>query len=173
MVNKTSDSGSASASASDKVKKGFEQYIGSLTQPPKTYEKGQIIKGKVVKVTSGEMLVDINARSEGIVSGRDLKLDGEKLEVKPGEEILVYVINGENDEGQIELSIRKTGTARKWFELDKAEAEGLALDVTVIEANTGGVIVDVGGGLRGFIPTSQLDNTRIYPTSGYSSKEDA
>ena len=119
------------------------------------------------------MLVDINARSEGIVSGRDLKLDGEKLEVKPGEEILVYVINGENDEGQIELSIRKTGTARKWFELDKAEAEGLALDVTVIEANTGGVIVDVGGGLRGFIPTSQLDNTRIYPTSGYSSKEDA
>lgn len=155
------------------AKADFEEYLDSLQQPPKTYEKGQIIKGNVVQVSPSEMIVDIGSRSEGIVSGKELKLDGEKLDVKPGEEILVYVINGENDEGQIELSIRRTGTARKWFELDKAQDEGEALKVSVIEANTGGVIVDVGGGLRGFIPTSQLDNSRIYPTSSYSSKEDA
>jgi small subunit ribosomal protein S1 len=45
--------------------------------------------------------------------------------------------------------------------------------VTVLEANTGGVIVDIGGGLRGFIPTSQLDNTRIYPLGGFNDKSDA
>jgi len=155
------------------VKDQFDQYLETLEQLPKSFEKGQIIKGHVVRLSKGEMLVDVGGRTEGIISGRELKLDGEKLKTKEGEEILVYVVNGENDEGQVELSIRKTGTARKWFELDKAQEESVSLEVTVIEANTGGVIVDIGGGLRGFIPTSQLDNSRIYPSGGYSSKEDA
>jgi small subunit ribosomal protein S1 len=151
----------------------LDQFLSTTEKFPKTFKKGQIIEGKIVKINIGEMLVDIGGRSEGVVSGREMKLDGEKLDKKPGDDILVYIVSNENDEGQIELSIRKTGTARKWFELDKAQKEGLALFVTVIEANTGGVIVDIGGGLRGFIPTSQLDNTRIYPTGGYTSKEDA
>ncbi|KXK07882.1 MAG: hypothetical protein UZ20_WS6002001101 [candidate division WS6 bacterium OLB21] len=102
-----------------------------------------------------------------------MKLEGEKFDKKVGDEILVYVIKGENDLGQIELSIRRTGTARKWFDLQKAQESDASLSVQVIEANTGGVIVNIGGGLRGFIPTSQLDNARIYPLGGYTSKEEA
>ncbi|KXK26721.1 MAG: 30S ribosomal protein S1 [candidate division WS6 bacterium OLB20] len=85
----------------------------------------------------------------------------------------MYVIKGENELGQTELSIRRTGTARKWFDLQQSQDNDESIDVTVIEANTGGVIVNIGGGLRGFVPTSQLDNARIFPLGGYSSKEEA
>jgi small subunit ribosomal protein S1 len=157
----------------NKVQAELEKYLGSLVTPPKTFEKGQIVKGKVVAVHKGEMLVDVGGRAEGVVSGKEMKLDGERMEKKLGEEVLVYVIKGENDLGQIELSIRRTGTARKWFDLNRAQEEDKPLTVTVIEANTGGVIVNIGGGLRGFVPTSQLDNSRIYPLGEYTNKEDA
>lgn len=161
------------STSKNSIQEELDIYLEELKVPPKTFQRGEIIIGKVVNITRGEMLVDIGGRSEGIVSGRELKLDGEKLDKKNGDEVMVYVVKEENEEGQIELSIRRTGTARKWFELENAQSKDEALDVTVIEANTGGVIVDIGGGLRGFIPTSQLDNSRIYPTEGYSSKEDA
>ncbi|MBN1331788.1 30S ribosomal protein S1 [Candidatus Dojkabacteria bacterium] len=151
----------------------LEDYLANLKNPPKSFEKGQIIKGIITKLSPGEVFVDIGARAEGVVAGKELKLDGEKLDKGVGDEILVYVMKDENDEGQTELSIRRTGTARKWHDLEESRDGGSSLKVTVIEANTGGVIVEIGGGLRGFIPTSQLDNTRIYPTSGYTSKEDA
>jgi ribosomal protein S1 len=60
---------------------------------------------------------------------------------------LVYVVNPENKEGQVELSIRQTGDERKWHELDEAKKEDKTIKVTVIEANTGGVIVEIGSGL--------------------------
>src|SRR5690349_17475873 len=135
----------------------MQNYLDTLTEPPKSFKKGQIIKGKVVKIARGEMLVDVGGRAEGVVSGKEMKLEGEKLDKKEGEEVLVYVVKEENDLGQIELSIRRTGTARKWFELTNAQEKDEAVKVTVIEANTGGVIVNIGGGLRGFVPTSQLD----------------
>ncbi len=155
------------------IKKEFEDYIKNLKNPPKVFTKGQIVKGKIVKISKGEILVDIGARSEGVVSGKEMKLDGEKLNKKVGDEILVYVLKDENEEGQVELSIRRTGTARKWFELEKSLKEATSIKVTVIEANTGGVIVDIGGGLRGFIPKSQLDNSRIYTAVDFSSKDEA
>jgi len=151
----------------------MSEYLEDTKSFPKTYKRGQIVKGIVVSANKGEILVDVEGRAEGVVSGREMKMDGEKLEVNPGEEILVYVLKGENSLGQVELSIRRTGTARKWFELNTALKEDKAVKVQVIEANTGGVIVNIGGGLRGFVPTSQLDNTRIYPLGGYTNKQDA
>ena len=151
----------------------MKEYLLDTLSFPKTYKRGQIVKGKVVSSNKGEIVVDVDGRAEGVVSGREMKMDGEKLEVKDGDDILVYVLKGENSLGQIELSIRRTGTARKWFELNNALKDDKPIKVQVIEANNGGVIVNVGGGLRGFVPTSQLDNSRIYPLGGYTNKQDA
>lgn len=155
-----------------KVSSSMQEYIDSLSTPPKTFQRGDITKGTIVAMDNGFILVDVGARAEGIVSGREMKLNDKKIDRNVGDEILVYVIKGENDKGQIELSIRRTGTAHKWHDLEQSQTGDIPVTVTVIEANTGGVIVDIGGGLRGFIPTSQLDNSRIYPTGGYSDKED-
>ena len=156
-----------------KIQSELTNYLEALKEPPKTFKRGEIITGNIVKILKGEILVDVGGRAEGVVSGRETKLEGEKPTFKEGDEILVYVIKGENELGQIELSIRRTGTARKWFMLTKAETNDEPVTVTVIEANTGGVIVDIGGGLRGFIPTSQLEHSRIYPLGGYTNKKDA
>lgn len=151
----------------------LSEYLLNTENFPHTYKRGQIIKGNIISFTKGEIIVDVGGRAEGIVSGKEMKLTGEKLDYKEGDEILVYVLKGENSLGQIELSVRRTGTARKWFELNGALESDLPIKVEVIEANTGGVIVNIGGGLRGFVPTSQLDNSRIYPLGGYSNKRDA
>lgn len=140
---------------------------------PKSYHKGQIIEGTVVYSTPFEMIVDVNGRSEGIVIGRELRLDGKKVQKKVGDSVLVYVVSPENKEGLIELSIRRTGQAIKWHELEQAKKDDSAITVKVIEANTGGVIVEIGGGLRGFVPSSQLKNSRIYSDTLYNSKKDA
>lgn len=142
-------------------------------QIPRTFKKGEIIEGTVIEVRSGEIMVDVNGRAEGVISGKEMKLDGKKIGKKSGDKILVYVMSPENPEGQIELSVRRTGTALKWHELDQAKLNETPIDVKVIEANTGGVIVEISDGLRGFIPSSQLKNSRIYTTSSYSNKEEA
>ena len=151
----------------------ISDYLGSLEVFPRTFKRGQIVKGSILSMNKGEIILDIGGRAEGIVSGKEMKLTGEKLNYQVGDEVLVYVLKGETPLGQIELSIRRTGTARKWFELNNALDNDLNVKVEVIEANTGGVIVNIGGGLRGFVPTSQLDNSRIYPLGGYASKQDA
>lgn len=151
----------------------LQDYLANLAQPPRVFHRGQILKGKLISITKGEMLVDVGGRTEGVVSGKEMRLDGEKFEKQPGEEVLVYVLKPENDKGQIELSIRRTGLARKWYELAQARDNDKPIEVTVIEANTGGVIVEIFGGLRGFVPSSQLKNNRIFPSGGFDSKEEA
>ncbi len=160
--------------SNDPKYKELNEYLDNLVSAPHTFQRGQILKGVVVTSGDSEMIVDVGGRTEGVISGKELKLDGKLLDKKAGDDILVYVIKSENDKGQIELSIRRTGTARKWHDLEASKKDETPVEVTVIEANTGGVIVQIGGsGLRGFIPSSHLKNNRIYPTGGYTSKEDA
>ena len=140
---------------------------------PKIYKKGDIVKATIISFDGKEMLVDVGARTEGIISGNELKLEGEKLDKKEGDNVLVYVVEPENKEGRVELSIRKTGEARKWHDLVEAKENESPIKVKVIEANTGGVIVSIGGGLRGFIPSSQLNNSRIYTDVNYGNKSEA
>ena len=140
---------------------------------PKTYEKGNVISGVVIHSDENMMLLDVGARSEGIVSGKELKLDGKKVIKSIGDEVLVYVVIPENKAGQVELSIRKTGDELKWHELEQAKEKNESIKVKVIEANSGGVLVEIGGGIRGFVPSSQLKNSRIHTTMEYDDKDDA
>jgi small subunit ribosomal protein S1 len=161
------------ANTSNAILDEFQKYVDELQQPPKTFKKGDIVRGEVISFKKGEMLVDIGGRTEGVVLGKELKLEDEEIQKNPGDKVLVYVLKPDNVLGQIELSIRRTGVARKWDQLFDAQENDKSITVSVIEANTGGVIVSIGGGLRGFIPTSQLDNARIYPLTGYGDKDNA
>ena len=155
------------------IQKDINISLEDESKLPKKFQKGDIIKGKVTKVREGEVLVDVGGRAEGVISGRELSLDGKREKLEEGEELVVFVMNPENPKGWLELSIRKTGEARKWQFLNTALEKGEALEVIVVEANNGGVIVSIGKDFRGFIPTSQLDNTRIYPLAGFINKREA
>jgi len=141
----------------------IDDYLNDKSKQIKQFSKGEIVEGTVVDVRDGLIIVDIGYKSEGIVAGRELKsetLDWTKL--KPGDKVLVYVVKPEDDEGQLILSIRRTQQASAWITLEKAKEENDVVQTDVVEANNGGLIVEISQGIRGFIPTSQLDATRIY-----------
>jgi small subunit ribosomal protein S1 len=129
----------------------------------KTFSRGDIVEGTVVDVRDGLLIVDIGFKSEGIVAGKELKselVDWTELEV--GDKVVVYVVKPEDDEGQLVLSIRRTQQATAWMNLEKAKEENKIVETVVVESNNGGLIVEIGKDIRGFIPTSQLDASRVY-----------
>lgn len=140
----------------------FEELLkqsGKLIIP----EKGSMVTGTVISVTKSTVLVDVGWKSEGIVAGKELKSEMIKHEeLKPGEKIMVYVVNPEDEEGELVLSLRRTDQAKRWLELEKAHKTGDPIEVTVVESNTGGLICEIDGGIRGFLPISQIDARRIY-----------
>jgi ribosomal protein S1 len=141
----------------------IDEYLEDKSKQIKQFSRGDIVEGTVVDVREGLVIVDIGYKSEGIVAGRELKsdtLDWTKLE--PGDKLLVYVVKPEDEEGQLILSIRRTQQASAWINLEKAKEDNDVVETEVVEANNGGLIVEISQGIRGFIPTSQLDATRVY-----------
>jgi small subunit ribosomal protein S1 len=141
----------------------IDEYLDDKSKQIKQFSRGDIVEGTVVDVRDGLVIVDIGYKSEGIIAGRELKsetVDWTKLE--PGDSILVYVVKPEDDEGQLILSIRRTQQASAWISLEKAKENNDIVETEVVEANNGGLIVEISQGIRGFIPTSQLDATRVY-----------
>lgn len=128
---------------------------------PKAINRGQIVEGTVVAKYPEQILVDVGAKAEGIISGRELESEGANLEqIKVGDKLLVYVVSAEGENGQAILSMKKTGSERRWIVATKKMETGETAIVKVLEANRGGVIVDFDG-VRGFIPSSHL----VTPTS--------
>jgi small subunit ribosomal protein S1 len=141
----------------------IDKYLEDKSKQIKQFSKGDIVEGTVVDVRDDLLIVDVGYKSEGIVAGRELKsdtIDWKKL--KPGDKILVYVVKPEDEEGQLILSIRRTQQASAWINLEKAKENNDIVETEVVEANNGGLIVEISQGIRGFIPTSQLDATRVY-----------
>jgi small subunit ribosomal protein S1 len=141
----------------------LDQFLSDSTHQIKQLTRGDIVEGEVVDINNGVVVVDVGFKSEGIVAGKELKcdtLDWTKLTV--GDKILVYVVKPEDDKGQLVLSIRRTQQASAWLALENARKNNEVVEAIVVESNNGGLIVEIGKGIRGFIPTSQLDATRVY-----------
>lgn len=127
----------------------------------KEFRPGDLIEGVVVSVTHGEVLIDVGAKSEGIISGAELEdADKSYRNLKPGDTVLAVVVQSENEQGYLVLSFRKAEKDKKWFDLENALANGSILEATVIEYNKGGLLVDCLG-MRGFVPLSHLDRVHF------------
>ena len=117
---------------------------------------GDIVDGTVVRVDPDEVLVDIGAKSEGIISNRELAARGEQpVSLNSGDHIKVYVIQPEDEHGNVVLSLRKARAEGIWQAVAEKESEGEIMDAEVREQNKGGLIVNIMG-LRGFLPSSQV-----------------
>ncbi len=141
----------------------IDQFLADQSHKIKKLSKGDIIEGDVVDVRDSYLVVDIGHKSEGIVAGRELKSDSFNWkDLKVGDKVLVYVVKPEDEEGQLVLSIRRTQQASAWITLEKAKKDNDVVEAVVVESNNGGLIVEIGKDIRGFIPTSQLDASRVY-----------
>jgi len=154
----------------DDLRQLIQDNIQSVAKLPKL-KKGDLIEGKVVGVKKGTVLLDIGAKSEGVISGKELATR-EKVSIKIGDTLMVYIVNPEDEFGNIVLSLRRTDSVRRWLALEAAQKNDEIVVATVTEANNGGILIMVGG-LSGFIPTSQLSQ-EVMTRTGISgmSKDD-
>ena len=145
------------------VATSFDEQIAAVVRTYKQLKTGDIVEGVVINKDPGVLVVDVGGRSEGLIAGRELKSKVVDVEaIKVGDPILVYVVYSESKDGSLVLSLKRTEEVRIWFDLEKSSRNGDILDATVVEVNTGGVICELYEGVRGFIPTSQLDPARIF-----------
>ena len=134
----------------------MEELLAEQDSEIKSFKHGDVVEGTVVRIDKDEMLVDIGAKSEGVVSNRELF--GRSTESQPalaiGDVVLVYVLQPESPEGHVVLSLRRAGLERKWRSMQEQFEAGVIIEAPVIDHNKGGLIVDCG--IRGFVPISQI-----------------
>ncbi len=117
---------------------------------------GTLVDGKVISIYKNKVLVDINGVMTGIISGREARDSLDTLKkIKVGDTISAFVLDEEDDEGYIVLSLRKASQEKTWKRFEEAFERGDVITVTANEANKGGLLLEIDG-IKGFIPVSQL-----------------
>jgi small subunit ribosomal protein S1 len=126
------------------------------TESEEAVREDKVLKGTVLKLTATHVVVDIGAKSEGMLPLSEV-LDFEgKPRFQPGDEIDVMRDKGEAEEGYINLSHQKAQKLRAWDEIEKAYNEKKPIRATVVERIKGGLTVDIMGA-NAFLPGSQAD----------------
>jgi len=115
-------------------------------------EEGEIVRGRVIKITDQEVLVDVGFKSEGAIPIGEFRRDNIPA---VGEEIEVFLEEAENAEGHLILSKEKADKAKIWEEITRIFDEDREIEGLVTDKIKGGLAVDIG--VRGFLPGSQVD----------------
>jgi small subunit ribosomal protein S1 len=129
--------------------------------------QGDIRKGTVARVSESEILVSIGTKSEGVIPAREVdQIDPEaREELVVGNEITVYVVNPEDQTGNVVLSFVRALEEKDWLFAESLLASGETYDGNIVGFNKGGLIIPVGQ-LRGFVPASQVSLLRRIDSSG-------
>lgn len=144
----------------------MEELLASQTKKLITLSRGQQVEGVVVSISDKEIILDLGAKSEGVLQAREM----EGKEMKVGDKIKVFVTQTDNESGQVVVSLQKSlglfsdrrggrdrGHSRgiDWTRFQQAQSQKTRLQAAVLEINKGGLIVEVDG-TRGFLPNSQV-----------------
>jgi len=133
----------------------YEQLIDDYSHfaPP---AEGEVLQGRVLKVTPSEVIVDFGYKSEGLVPIEQFRQPDGQVNVQPGDVIDVVVDrHGQEVEGYILLSHERASRIRAWDTLEKAYREHLLVSGRVLGRIKGGLSVDVG--VHAFMPGSHAD----------------
>ena len=131
--------------------------LGNIESPV----QGETRKGTIASIGASQILVSIGTKSEGVITGKEFEAIPPEVLAKMtvGEEIDVYVLNPEDQSGDVVLSYIRARDEASWKEAEEKQASGASFDSEIIGYNKGGLIVPLGG-LRGFVPSSQISLTR-------------
>jgi small subunit ribosomal protein S1 len=128
-----------------------------------SFEEGDVVKGKVVRIDKDEVLVDIGYKAEGVIPSGELSIRKSvdpHEEVELGEEIDALVLTKEDAEGRLILSKKRARFEKAWRRIEVAADSGEPVEGSVIEVVKGGLILDLG--VRGFLPASLVDIRRVH-----------
>ncbi len=137
-------------------------------KPPRP---GTLIEGTVITIFKNKVLVDLDGISTGIISGHEAHDSlGTVKSLKVGDSISAYVLEEENEDGLVVLSLRKASQEKTWKKYVDAYEGNKTITVAPNEANKGGLLLNVDG-IKGFIPVSQLAPLHYPRVDGADSTE--
>lgn len=122
---------------------------------------GDTIEGKVIDVSSNEIYLDLAPFGTGIVLGKEIKDGMGSGKAKIGDAVLATIMDLEDENGYIELSIREASYEKAWDDIETKCTRGEKVGTKILSANKGGLLVEVNG-ISGFLPVSQL-SSKNYP----------
>lgn len=146
-----------------------EVYAGMLSDYDSTFSdinEFEVVQGKVVTIRDGDVILDINYKSNGVISLSEFR---EIDDLKIGDPVDVYVERKEDENGQLVLSRRKARLLKTWEALTDSYNNDTIVKGTVVSKTKGGLIVDVNG-LETFLPGSQIDIKPIIDYDSYVGK---
>lgn len=147
----------------EKNLKEFEELVS------KTFidtDQEEVVVGVVVRITDRDVIVDINAKSEGVISLNEFRYNPN---LKVGDKVEVLIDVREDKTGQLVLSHRKARTIKSWDRVIAANETGEIVNGFVKCRTKGGMIVDVFG-IEAFLPGSQIDVKPIRDYDVYVNK---
>ena len=135
-----------------KVMEELLQGIDQLEFP----KPGSTVEGTVSSILKNKILVDLGGASTGVIAGKEAHdSSGTVKNLQVGDSISAYVMEEENDDGLVVLSLRRASQEKTWDRFKKAYETDEIIEVSPNEANKGGLLLNIDG-IKGFIPVSQL-----------------
>jgi len=145
-----------SAKPSAAASAAFMEELMKSSPPIFRAQPGQLVEGTVVFRGKNKLLLDIQGVSTGIISGRELRDSFNTFkELQPGTIVAALVLEEENDEGLVVMSLRMASQKKAWDKFHKLTESDKTMKFTAQEANKGGLIANIDG-IRAFLPVSQL-----------------
>lgn len=117
---------------------------------------GDLIEGRILKIANNEIIVELDPFGTGIIYGGELKDSREMIkDLEVGQKISALVVEAENEDGYIELSLKEANLEKTWTQLKEWKQTNEAVTVKIVEANRGGLVIRLLS-VTGFLPVSQL-----------------
>lgn len=135
----------------------MEQFLLNPAHDYRNLQYGDTVDGVIMRVDRDEILVDIGSKAEGVVPAREMQSLSveDRLALRPGDELLVFVVQTEDKEGRAVLSVDKARQEKSWRRLQQSFEANEVIEAKVINYNKGGLLVNLDG-VRGFVPSSQV-----------------
>lgn len=143
----------------DEQQGGEESFAALFEESLKQDEikEGDIVRGKVIHVAKDYAIIDIGYKSEGQISIDEFRAADGTISVVAGDEIDVLLEDRENDDGMCVLSKEKADRFRVWDEISAACERDELIEGTITTRVKGGLSVTIRGGVKAFLPGSQVD----------------
>ncbi len=139
---------------------GMEELLDIYEKRMTNFSEGDIVRGRVLKLTPSEAVIDIGYKSEGLLPIGEVTSYNNEVTVKAGDEIDVYLERLEDISGYVILSREKAERMLVWDRIEAAYKADQAISGRVVDRVKGGMSVDVGG-VKSFLPGSLIDTKPV------------
>ena len=158
----------ATADSSETSAQGMEELMDQYSVPQQAPSEGQFTEGRVLAFSDLGVVVDIGAKSEGLIPAQEFMGPEASAQLQPGQTVDVQ-LTGEEKDGYILLSHQRARKRRAWENIEKSHRNNVTLMGKVIDRIKGGLVVDIG--VRAFLPASQLDLRPTHDLDSWKGQE--